>query len=240
MTRRRELLIGVACVAAAGGAYALTPSRSVSLLGNNKLDDIVPRAFGDWTSADMDDEVSPKEEGSLAARLYGQTVGRLYTNAKTGAEVMMLLAWGDTQSNQLQVHRPEVCYPAFGYAIQQTRVRTLDFAPGLSISARMLVVEKSGGREWVCYWTRLGEHFPITAADQRASRFRDALSGVVTDGLLARFSTRSAVEPEPLLVKLIVDCVMATDARTRRALIGSAGAAKLDVGGRSLAGGSMR
>jgi EpsI family protein len=240
MTRRRDMLLGGACVTAAGTAYALTPRHRVSLLGTNKLDDIVPRTFGDWTSVDMNDEVAPREEGSLASKLYGQTVGRLYTNAKTGVEVMMLLAWGDTQSNQLQVHRPEVCYPAFGYEIQQTRVRTLDFAPGLSMPARMLVVEKSSGSEWICYWTRLGEHFPITAAGQRASRFRDALSGVVTDGLLARFSTRSTVEPEPLLVKLIVDCVMAMDARTRRALIGSAGAAKLDTGGRTLAGGSMR
>ena len=62
----------------------------------------------------------PTASDSLAAKLYGETVGRIYTQASTGAEIMMLLAHGDTQSNDLQLHRPEVCYPAFGFAISNS------------------------------------------------------------------------------------------------------------------------
>ena len=78
----------------------------VSLLGDDKLADVVPRRFGAWTSHDVSDLVAPKTEDSLSARLYSQTVGRTYLNTETGAEVMALIAHGDTQSNSLQLHRP--------------------------------------------------------------------------------------------------------------------------------------
>src|ERR1019366_5638200 len=98
------LIMGGACAAGAGAALALTTRRRVSLLGGAKLADIVPRAFGSWTSQDVGDLVSPKEEGSLMSKLYGETVERTYSGTETGAQVMMLLAYGDSQTNELQLH----------------------------------------------------------------------------------------------------------------------------------------
>ena len=117
MISRRELFLAGACAIGAGAAYALVPRRHVSLLGAASVASIVPRMIPGWTSRDVTDLVAPKIENSLAARLYGETVGRVYQNPTTGAEIMMLLAHGDTQSDDLQLHRPEVCYPAFGFAI---------------------------------------------------------------------------------------------------------------------------
>jgi EpsI family protein len=229
MIRRRDLLIGGACVTASAGAYGLTPRRRVSLLGSEKLDDIVPRTFGEWTSVDMNDEVAPREEGSLASKLYGQTLGRLYTNAKTGAEVMMLLAWGDTQSNQLQVHRPEVCYPAFGYHIDLSAPLSLALGGSLALPARRLVVSNARHREGIVYWTRLGRHLPRTVAEQRIDRFRTALAGEIPDGLLARFGWEMgdhAPDAGPV-ERFILELITAVRPLRRPALVGPAIAAGL-------------
>jgi EpsI family protein len=193
------------------------------LLGAAKLEDIVPRSFGNWTSTDRDDEVAPREEGSLAARLYGQTVGRLYTHAKTGAEVMMLLAYGDAQTNQLQVHRPEVCYPAFGYDILASRPSTLSLAAGVALPVRELTVRRKDRIEQIVYWTRLGDFLPTGVREQRVDRFRNALAGVVPDGLLARFSRAagSADTSDGEMAAFVSDLIRAVAPARRKALVGS-------------------
>ena len=223
MTRRRDLILGGACVAAGAASFGLTPRRRVSLLGADKLDAIVPRSFGDWTSTDMDDEVAPKEAGSLASRLYGQTVGRLYANRRTGAEVMMLLAYGDTQSNDLQVHRPEVCYPAFGYEILNSAAAAIALSPHAIVPVRRLSVRRQGRIEQIVYWTRLGEFLPTSIRDQRMDRLRNALHGIVADGLLARFSRQavSLEDPATSLDPFIAELIGAMAREKRKALLGS-------------------
>ena len=58
MIGRRDFIFTAGCVAAAGGAWALTPRRRVSLLGARRLTNIVPTSFPDWTSTDTSDLVS--------------------------------------------------------------------------------------------------------------------------------------------------------------------------------------
>lgn len=186
MISRRDLFIGGACLAAAGGAFALTPRNRLQLLKGDKLAPLVPAAFGRWTSEDVDDLIAP-EEGTLAATLYSETVGRVYTNADTGEAVMMLLAYGDTQSDRLQLHRPEVCYPAFGFNIRSNRASTVDLG-GAQLPVRKLVASAPERIENVTYWSRLGEYLPTDGGAQRAAKLRTSMRGDVADGLLARFS----------------------------------------------------
>jgi len=96
VTTRRDLLVGALCLGGAGAAYALEPRRRVSLLGRRSLASIVPYRFGHYTARDVTDLIAPRED-SLAAALYGQTVGRVYSSSAGGPEIMMLLAYGDTQ-----------------------------------------------------------------------------------------------------------------------------------------------
>jgi EpsI family protein len=181
----------------------------------------------------MNDEVAPREEDSLASKLYGQTVGRLYTNAKTGAEVMMLLAWGGTQSNQLQVHRPEVCYPAFGYEILGTSLAGIPLAPSVSLPVRQLTVRRQSRIEQIVYWTRLGDRLPTSLASQRMDRLGNAMAGIVADGLLARFSrgTGPAAVSDLELMALVPELVLAIAPARRKVLVGSALAQHLPLKG---------
>jgi EpsI family protein len=210
-------------VAAVAAAYGLTPKHRMSLLGSDKLDDIIPRAFGDWSSTDMNDEVAPKEEGSLASRLYGQTVGRMYSNARTREEIMLLVAWGDAQTNALQVHRPEVCYPAFGFDIVSSEAQRLPLLGTTALPLRRLTVRRAERIEQIVYWTRLGEYLPQTVQEQRVDRMRNAIAGLVPDGVLARFSrmTPSVSDPATTLLGFIPTMLAAVPATKRKALVGT-------------------
>jgi EpsI family protein len=188
MTSRRDLLMGVTCLAGAGAAYALTPRRHVSLFGARKLQSLVPEQVPGWSSRDVTDLIAPATEGSLSAKLYGEVVQRVYVQDATGLEVMMLLARGDEQSNELQLHRPEVCYPAFGFRIVESRPIEIPIAADVLLPARRLVAEAPARVEHIIYWTRLGEYLPVSGAEQRLDRLKTAMAGYIADGLLARFS----------------------------------------------------
>jgi EpsI family protein len=189
MMNRRDALVGAACLAAACASYALTPRRRVTLLGaDRKLEDVVPRAFGDWTSQDVTDLVAPKIEGSLISRLYNQTVGRIYTSGRTGVQVMTLLAHGDTQTDDLQLHRPESCYPAFGFSIKSSVVTNFEILGPVTVPSRHLVAEAPDRRETIVYWSRLGEFLPVDRKEQQLDRMATAIRGNIADGLLTRFS----------------------------------------------------
>ena len=114
---------------------------------------------------------------------------------------MMLLAHGDTQSDDLQTSSgPKSAIPAFGYGISQNRVgrhscreRRGDSGHGRWSRHRARIAAKASsiGRG-------LGEYFPLSRGQQHFDRTRTAMAGVVADGLLARFSDRGrATLPPP-------------------------------------------
>lgn len=229
MINRRDLLLSAVCLAGAGSAYALTPRRHVSLLGRAKLADVAPRTFGPWSARDVGDLVSARTEGSLAAQLYDEMVERIYVNADNGQQVMALMAHGDTQSNELQLHRPEVCYPAFGLEISDDKAIQLPLAPAVFLPARTLVATGPDRREAILYWARLGEFLPVDRDQQRLDRYRTAFRGEIADGLLVRFSMFGA-QPEHnhvILQDFARDLLHATPAGLRPPLVGTQIANKL-------------
>jgi EpsI family protein len=189
VTSRREVMIGAACVLSSGTALALKPRRKVSLLpAGAKLSDILPRKFGRWNSRDVSDLYAPETSDSLLARLYGQTVARLYIDNQSGAQLLMLMAHGDSQSNELQLHRPEVCYPAFGFSLTASEPVQLKIGKRVTLPARRLLAQSIRETQAVLYWTRLGEYFPVSVTEQRLNRLSTAMHRYIPDGLLARFS----------------------------------------------------
>lgn len=186
--RRRDVLFGAACAATLGGAELLRPRRLISLAGGRKLSGMIPVAFGGWAAEGGGDIVQPKVPGSLADSLYSETVARSYRHSDGGIPVMMLIAHGDSQSDLLQLHRPEVCYQAIGFAIADHRFDPVMLAPGVSIPSVELTARAGSRTEDVLYWTRLGEYLPTTAGEQRRDRLATAMDGYVADGVLFRIS----------------------------------------------------
>ena len=186
---RRDLIIGGACLLGAAAAVAAKPRRHVALLKGGSLADMVPPTFGGWVSEDVGDPLAINAPDSLTARLYSQLVTRVYTNEAMGFQVMMLLAYGSDQTDDLQLHRPEVCYPAFGYALQTNDEIKLPVTGGVLLPARRLIAQSDERREGIIYWTRMGELLPASGREQREDRVRIAMQGIVPDLASCRSST---------------------------------------------------
>ena len=231
MSTRRNVLIGGVCLAGAGAGYGLKPHRQMSLLGQAKLTNVVPTTFHEWASHDVGDLVAPATDGSLLAKLYSQTVERVYQKGGVGPEVMMLLAYGTSQTNDLQLHRPEVCYPAFGFHLTSNAATSLSLGPRTSIAARQITASSQDRQENIIYWTRMGEFLPTSGSQQRIDRVKLALRDVVADGLLARFSTTGS-DPATAFDTLrhfIPNLIAAVAPKARPALIGSSAANSLSL-----------
>lgn len=226
---RRDLLLGAGCLAALGGAEALRPRRLLSLLGESKLDALIPRRFAGWSVAPGGDVVVPKTPGSLAASLYNETVTRTYANRDGGAQIMLLVAHGDSQSDLLQLHRPESCYRAVGFSVSPPRALSVPLGRGAGVPAVALTARAGPRVEDVLYWTRLGEYLPTTAGEQRRDRLRTAMAGYVADGVLVRVS---AIQGQgsadwPRITGFATTLIDAVAANGRAALIGTARARAL-------------
>ena len=59
--------------------------------------------------------VRPPPDG-LEAEIYNQEVSRAFVD-KEGHVVMLMIAYGESQSDRLQLHHPEVCYTAQGFRV---------------------------------------------------------------------------------------------------------------------------
>lgn len=223
MISRRDLIMGGACLAGAGAAYQLKPRRNVPLLSKRTLAEIVPTAFNSWTSQDVGDPLAINGPGTLSAKIYNELLVRLYASSETGDQVLMVLAYGGRQTDELQLHRPEVCYPAFGYTLVRNEAVQMPLSKGVSLPARRLIGKRDDHEEGVVYWTRIGETLPVDAAEQRRDRFKIAFGGIIPDGLLSRFSSvrrpdSDAWAPIETFIPQLIDAVAADD---RKVLIGT-------------------
>lgn len=223
IVRRRDLILGGACVVAAGAAYQLKPRRKLNLLGARKMETVIPEAFGNWESHGDVNLVQPVAEGSLAARLYSQSLARIYTNTTTDESIMVLVAYGDNQSDMLQLHRPEACYPAVGFRVVMSQPAAVALAPSISLPVRRVVAEKADYREDIVYWTRLGEYLPTDSADQGRARLATAMKGYIADGALFRCSAvgNSDAVTFASLDRFIVELVRAVGPGDRPAILGT-------------------
>lgn len=199
MPGRRDLLFGGLAAAAGVTAYARKPRRKLMMIGENGLAKIVPDQVGNWIYDSSGGLVLPPPD-QLAQLLYDQQIARNYAAADK-LPIMLLMAYGSSQSGMLQIHRPEVCYPASGFQISQTRETPWEWAPGHAIPVRRFTARSDTRVEHVLYWTRIGNELPVDWASQRIAVMRSSLSGFVPDGLLVRLSavSQNAVQAEEMV-----------------------------------------
>ena len=124
----------------------------------------------------------------LRDSIYSQLLTRSYARAGA-APVMLLIAYSGAQDGTVQIHRPEVCYPASGYRLTQMDPHEVALAPGVAVPARAITAETEVRREQLIYWTRLGRHFPTRWIEQRLAVTAENFAGMVPDGVLVRISS---------------------------------------------------
>lgn len=219
--RRRDLLFAGLAVGAFATAEALRPRRKLRLLKGGTIAEAIPEKFGGW-DAHADNLVSPEQAGRLAKTLYSEIVGRTYVHEESGAAVMLLAAYGDTQSDLLQLHRPESCYPAVGFALQSAKSVALPLGGTVVLPAREVVATLQDRTENIVYWTRMGEQLPRTGGEQRDARLANSIQGVIPDGILVRCSVVGSTKPSfAVLGSFVPEMLKAVRPSFRPALIGT-------------------
>ena len=183
---RRHLLMGGAMLAVAGATYARMPKRRFENIANAKFEAMFPKTFGKWRTLPASELIMPPE-GDLSAKLYQHIVTRTYVNDAREA-VMLLIAYNAQQVNNVQVHRPEICYAASGFDIADSKPYEVQVGQGRSIPARLVRAERVTRTENIIYWTRIGDDFPQSWTAQRIAMTKANLEGFYADGLLVRAS----------------------------------------------------
>jgi len=191
---RRSIVLAALMALTAVGSIAARPSTKAAAPGSHRyvLEDVVPRQFGDWKElpSETAQVVNPQAK-ELLDKLYSQILVRTYVNS-AGYRIMLSIAYGDDQRGDLQAHKPEVCYPAQGFTLNN-KVEAIVATPYGSIDARRLDTSMGRRKEPVTYWFTMGDQAVKTAWDKRLTEVRLGLTGQVPDGLLFRVSS---IDPE--------------------------------------------
>ena len=120
MTNWRRLNIYLAMVvilAAAAAAQAMIPRRHLGHApSQGQLEQMIPKTFGQWTFDPQVRLVEPAGTDTLSKQIYSAELARGFRD-RNGRLIMLIIAYGASQSDRLQLHRPEVCYAAQGFRV---------------------------------------------------------------------------------------------------------------------------
>ncbi|MEO8464665.1 MAG: exosortase C-terminal domain/associated protein EpsI [Gammaproteobacteria bacterium] len=225
----RGLAVLALLATASYSAALLTPRRELGL-DTPRLVALIPERFGSWAAEPttvlpvllVPDVLADAEASQTES--YDDVLMRTYRRTD-GARVMVALAYGRRQTQELKIHRPELCYYAQGFAVSALGARSVQLDSGRTVESRALLTENRSRTEIVTYWIRVGERVANDAWDIRWTIFRDGLDGRVPDGLLVRASslTETAAGAEHELVlqhEFLADLYGALPVVTQRFLAG--------------------
>lgn len=168
---------------------ALTPTNKIADLKEKiDLEVMIPAKFGDWK---IDETIIPlqvdAETQAKLDKIYNQTLSRTYINL-LGERIMLSIAYGGDQSDNLAVHKPEVCYYAQGFEIMKVFADELLTQYG-KLPIKRLAAIKGNRNEPITYWVTVGDKAVLPGIDEKLQKLRYGLTGSVADGMLVRVSS---------------------------------------------------
>jgi EpsI family protein len=222
---RSALIATILMVLSAGLAWAMTPThRIVDQIGRLDIEKGVPLQFGDWKLDPLSNGavVNPQLEAEVE-KIYTATVSRAYINSQ-GERIMLSVAYGADQRDSMQLHYPEICYPAQGFQITGRWRDQIGVAQGAIPIQRLETVLGERRYEPVSYWTMIGDHAVLKGSGKKAVELEYGLKGQIPDGLLFRVSSidRDSAEAFKLQDRFISDIVKAMTPANRLRLAGIA------------------
>lgn len=228
----RVMLLAIGLLIASVAAWQLTPRvRQHDTVA--PLASLVPVRFSEWHEIPLAaDAVDPRAQLPGAADReapYDDVLMRGYTNPR-GDIVVLALAYGSHQRQEVKIHRPELCYTAQGFEVLR---RTPVDLPLTGVSAQpargaRMLVRGADRLETVSYWIRIGDLYSRGAWKTRAHIFTEGLSGRLVDGMLVRVSqiVPDAASATPQRFELqedfLAQLVRALPASARDLMVGNA------------------
>jgi len=221
-----SIILGILMVSSGFLTMALTPTQRIADQQEKiNLEIMIPAKFGDWQ---IDKSIAPlqvdAETQAKLDKIYNQTLARTYVNSQN-ERIMLSVAYGGDQSDNLAVHKPEVCYYVQGFEIMKILSDELATQYGKLPIKRLLAV-KGNRNEPITYWVTVGDKAVLPGFDQKLQQLRYGLTGNVADGMLVRISSinNDNNEAYQLQTIFIQDLLLAVNAKERIRLIGIFGA----------------
>lgn len=218
-----SLTIGALMLSSAAVTQVVTPRVMMADTQSRfELDRMIPERFGDWR---VDDSVRPvqvdPDTQAKLDKIYNQTLSRTYVNSD-GERIMLSIAYGGDQGDNMGVHKPEICYGAQGFDVTKNGTALLPTAYG-SLPVTHLFAVAGARQEPITYWITIGSKATLPGVDQRLAQLRYGLTGMVPDGMLIRVSNLdgNTVPAFALQGKFINDLLQSLDPAARLRLIGS-------------------
>lgn len=220
-----SIFMGILMVSSGAITKALTPTKKIADQQERiDLEIMIPTEFGDWR---VDKSIIPlqvdAETQAMLDKIYNQTLSRTYVNS-IGERIMLSVAYGGDQSDNLAVHKPEVCYYAQGFEIMKTYADELLTQYGKLPIKRLLAV-KGYRNEPITYWVTVGNKAVLPGIDEKLQQLKYGLTGNVPDGMLVRVSSIDAdnTKAYQLQTVFIQDLLFAVNVNERARLIGTFG-----------------
>lgn len=173
-------------------AWRLTPTHYLAnTLTAVQLKTMVPSAFGDWHAlTNQPNQIVDPTRQQMLEQIYTETLTRTYANS-SGYRIMLSIAYGRDQRGNLQLHQPEVCYPAQGFTVLDKHKETLQLSQR-SIAVTKLETQLGRRLEPVTYWTLVGESIYRGGIEKKLAEMAYGKSGLIADGMLIRVSSIDA------------------------------------------------
>ncbi len=218
-----SIILGILMVSSGALTMALTPTVKIADQQEMlNLEALIPAQFGNWQ---IDNSIIPlqvdAETQAQLDKIYNQTLSRTYINT-LGERIMLSVAYGGDQSDNLAVHKPEVCYYAQGFEIMKIFADELLTSYGKLPIKRLLAI-KGNRNEPITYWVTVGNKAVLPGIDQKLQQLRYGLTGRVPDGMLVRVSSIDNDKDKAYQLQSIFirDMLTAVDVKKRIRLIGT-------------------
>ena len=118
MTKAWILAAAMAATAGFSAVFLPRPDPAAQVRAQTPLESLFPERFGNWrldpAAAAL---IRPAFEQARQFQMYDQVLERTYLDDQ-GRQIMLSVAYGRQQSVGLQMHKPEVCYRAGGFHVQ--------------------------------------------------------------------------------------------------------------------------
>ncbi len=155
------------------------------------LEEIIPEKFGQWSELKTNqisqvDLLVNREGEATTDSPYDDVLMKTYINLD-GEQIMLALAYGKTQKQEVKIHRPELCYQAQGFDVKSLSNISLNIL-GNEIPAKQMTADTLQRDEKVLYWIRIGDTISQSPWQTRWSIFQQGLKGEIADGMLIRTS----------------------------------------------------
>ncbi|MBW8190582.1 EpsI family protein [Neiella marina] len=194
-------------------AQILTPTKKVTPLDFDVKQQL-PARFSAWQQVD-----SPFMQVSVATENQPYDLVEMVNyQHQQGHIIMLALAWGQQQTQELKIHQPPLCYKAQGYKVETLTPQKFNLgnnSPVQLVAGVTMTTRNGYGIEVVNYWMRIGDFFSTSGQQTRQHIFQQGLTGHIPDGILVRASTRAGAnlsedEAATLLAHFLKDFVSAS------------------------------